>query len=33
MSEELLALITDLNFSLSKVINYIEEKVLLEMLG
>ena len=32
MSEELLALIADLNFSLSKVINYFEEKVLLEML-
>ena len=33
MSDELLALIADLNVSLSKVVNYIEDKVLLEMLG
>ena len=33
MSEELLASREDLNFSLSKIINYIEDEVLIEMLG
>ena len=33
MSEELLAPIADLNFSLSKIINCIEDKVVIETLG
>ena len=33
VSEELLASIEDLNFSVTKIINYTEDEVLIEMLG